>query len=175
MFTYDTFDRLRSSTNALGTLITLQYDKSGNILESVVKNQAGIILKKTATEYDRDNRPTRIIEYGNLENRTTTRTYDNVGNIISETNPNNQVIAYTYDAQNRVKTTTLSNGVKTENIYDKNGNMISQGIISSDKILTTKSTYDGDNRKISTTDASNNTTSYTYNKLNQITSAIDPK
>jgi len=164
-FTYDGYDRLITSTDANGTITTMQYDKSGNILESIVKNQAGTILKKTTTEYNRDNRPLSVTEYGNQTNRTTMRTYDNIGNVISEINPNNQSTTYTYDSLNRVKTTTLPNGVKTENTYDTNGNIIQQQIISPDKILTTTSTYDRDNRKISTTDASGNTTNYTYNKL----------
>lgn len=174
-FTYDGYDRLSRSTDAGGTVTTMGYDKNVNILESVVRNQAGTIIKKATTEYNRDNHPTKLTEYGNTANRITTRIYDNVGNVVSETNPNNQTTTYTYDALNRTKTTTLPNGVKTENTYDKNDNIIRLQVISPTKTLTTTSAYDRDNRKISTTDASGNITSYAYNKLGQIIQTLDPK
>jgi RHS repeat-associated protein len=174
-FTYDGYDRLSTSTDANGTITTMSYDKNGNILESVVRNQAGTILKKTTTEYNRDNHPTKLTEYGSQANRITTRIYDTIGNVVSETNGNNQTTTYTYDSLNRTKTTTLPNGIRTENTYDKAGNITKQQVISPDKTLTTTSTYDRDNRKTSTTDASGNITSYVYNKLGQIIQTLDPK
>ncbi len=175
-FTYDGYDRTQTTKDANNTTTTIIYDNNGNILDTTVKNPNNTIIKHTSTEYDRDNRPTRVTEYGNgTTRRITTRVYDQNGNVTGETDPNNSTTTSTYDSLNRVSTTTLTNGLATSNIYDKNSNIIEQRIQNWPTTLTTRSSYDRDNRKISTTDASNNTTTYTYNSLSQITRSVDPK
>ena len=175
-FTYDGYDRILMSTDAAGTLTTIGYDNNGNIIDTTIKNQDSVLIKHTSTEYDRDNRPTKITEYGEwATRRITTRVYDPNGNVVSETDPNNNTTTSTYDALNRPQTTTLANGLTTTNIYDQNSNLVEQRIQNGSTILTTRSTYDRDNRKISTTDASSNTTTYQYNSLNQITRVTDPR
>jgi YD repeat-containing protein len=53
--------------------------------------------------------------------------------------------------------------------------MISQSIVSPENTLTTLYSYDSDGRMISETDTLGNTSSYTYNKLNQLIQVLDAK
>lgn len=111
---------------------------------------------------------------GTQASRDTTSTYDENNNLLTTTDANSHTTILTYDALGRKKTTTLPNGLKSEYFYDANSNLIETKVTSGDKILQTTAIYDKDNRKISSTDASSNTTRYEYNKLGQVTNVIDP-
>ena len=115
-------------------------------------------------------------------------TYDNDGNVISITDAEKQSIQYTYkegthdietatlptgitytytyyDNTHNVKTCTSSDGQVKTYIYDNYGNVISQTTTHNSITTSATSVYTTDgNRLVSTTDATGNTTTYSYNE-----------
>jgi RHS repeat-associated protein len=56
--------------------------------------------------------------------QTTTKTYDNNGNLLSVTDPDGHVTSYTYDSLNRLASQTTTTGVTTSYTHDPNGNVL---------------------------------------------------
>ena len=172
-FTYDGYDRLITSLDANGTSTSIIYDQWGNIIETNQKNNTGLLLTKTVYTYDILGRVTKTSLSEDIS-RDTLYTYDAGDNLLTETDANGHTTTSTYDALGRLKLTTLANGLISENFYDANGNLVETQIKNGDKIITTRATYDKDNRKVATLDANGNTTRYVYNKLGQIITVTDP-
>ena len=117
----------------------------------------------------------------------TTRTYDLAGNLKSVTDPNGHITGYTYDFLNRLTDTTDANLNTTTRGYDADGN---QNYITDGYTAYTMA-FDGLHRRVSITDlhqkatvftydgvnlvhrvdALNQTTSYSYDRRNQLTGA----
>jgi len=87
-------------------------------------------------------------------------TYDAVGNLKTSTDALNNTTSFDYDNLNQLKTVTLPNGIdlKTEYSYDANGNRTQ--VINKNKSESQPVTY--------------NTTSYSFNNLDLLTSITDP-
>ena len=79
----------------------------------------------------------------------TTITYDNVGNVLSVTDPLNQTIEYEYDDINRQ--VLIKDAADYETIF----------------------VYDNGNNLISVTDANKHTTNYEYDSLDRLTKTIN--
>lgn len=173
-FIYDGYDRLITSTDANNTQTTLTYDKGGNILSVTLKDSNNNIQSRETRIYDILGRLMSQTQDGTIP-RTTTYTYDAGNNILTATDANHNTTVYTYDTLGRKKTITLPSGLISTYIYDQNSNLTTTTVQNGDKTLSMIATYDKDNRKMSSTDANNNTTKYEYNQLGQITRVIDPK
>ena len=103
--------------------------------------------------------------------------YDNNGNLIKVTDTNNGVTNYTYDALNQVKSKKLPNGAESTYTYDKNG-WLRQREETSNGASKQSYTYEYDKNgnRIKETKVSSGTTEttrYTYDVLNQLTSVVD--
>ncbi len=93
--------------------------------------------------------------------RTTKYEYDKAGNLIKETDCNNNFVVYEYNASNRLISVTDKSGAKFRVFYDKMGNVIKEVSPenynqASDNGPGTTYTYDSMNRLILTSDASGN-------------------
>lgn len=175
-FTYDKYDRLITSVDVVGTKTTLTYEKGGNILEVNQRDTTNTLIGQTIRTYDAEGRLVTNTEkaLSGGSDRVTRYTYDTDTNILTETDANNHTTTLTYDTLGRQKTILLPSGLLSIFTYDANSNIIKQEIKNGNKTLTTTATYDKDNRKTSTTDASGNMTHYVYNQLSQIVTVTDP-
>ena len=106
-------------------------------------------------------------------------TYDNNGNLTKVTDTNGGVTNYTYDALNQVKTKNLPNGAESTYTYYKNGWLTQReetSIGASKQSYTYE--YDKNGNRTKETKVSSGTTEttrYTYDVLNQLTSVVDKK
>jgi RHS repeat-associated protein len=82
------------------------------------------------------------------------RTYDDAGNMLTQTDGSGRTTAWTYNAANQVTSETVAYGTP--------------------QAATTTFAYDANGNLLSVTDPDNNTTSYTYNAQGEETSMTDP-
>jgi RHS repeat-associated protein len=196
-YTYDGNDRITqvmfngttTCTPSAGTCVQYTYDAAGNLTQRV--DASGT----TTYSYDYANRPTaKTTPQG-----STSVTYDGVGNVTTYTDAGGTV-SYGYDAVNNVTSVTEPSGAKTTMGYDKNNRRTSisypNGVNVSlsyneagqeKKVSATRPggtttfvsrTYDysigGKNTALrwKVTDESSNATSYGYDVLGRLTSAV---
>jgi RHS repeat-associated protein len=178
-----------------GPTTTTEYDFVGRVLKVTDP-----LNNVTSTTYDDAGRvvtvkapPVPILPSGTAR-PTTTSEYDKNGNVLKITDPDGRIVANTYDALNRLLTTTQdpnSTGytglnIIVTNTYDEVGNKTK---VKDGKNQETLFEYDGLNRntkitdpaanfvtfgfnpvnKISRTDSLDQVTNYTYDKRNRLT------
>ena len=91
-FEYDSIGRIKSSTAPEG-ITEYTYDANGNVL--TVKNAKGTITRT----FDALN---RVKTYTDSRGNTVKYEYDEVGNLIKLTYPDNTAVEYTYDLNNNL-------------------------------------------------------------------------
>lgn len=142
-FAYDNRDQLRTLTRSNGVASSYDYDPVGRVL-SLIHAKGSTVLNSQTYQYDevgnRRNYETNIAQplitqpvtggnYDNdnklLSNSDKTFTYDDNGNLKTETGPEGTTI-YTWDSRNRLKSLALPNGQTITFLYDFAGNMIRQ-------------------------------------------------
>jgi RHS repeat-associated protein len=147
-FTYDANFWPQLASDTLGPVVSFTFNANGTMASKAV----GYDLTQTsgkATTYTYD-------QYGNLASETdalgrqTTYVYDNLGRKTSMTAPGGGATTYDYDALGHLKTVTAPLGRVTTYVYDNNGN------------------------KTSETDANNHTTTYEYDELNRLSKVTYP-
>jgi YD repeat-containing protein len=126
--------------------------------------------------YDRFGNQTSIIRDigpGRL-NQLTTIGYSAVGDPISITDPRATTTTNAYDAARRRTTTTAPNRLLTAYSYDPDGHVIqSQQSINGTVLRSTSATYTLTGKPATTTDGNNNTTSFSYDLLDRVSSVKD--
>lgn len=189
---YDAVDRLVSVDDGF-VITTYQYDDNDNLTQVLSGNTT---TQYTYNELDRKTKHAQ----GSFE---TNFLYDEEGNLTSTTDPENQIITYTYDKLNRQTAVNypIKNGsvdlIETSGIttqYDGNNNITHITETKTNGYTDeTVNVYDGFDRLISTTqrglaityayDNNGNragvssdagTTTYTYDSMNRIASAVTP-
>ncbi|WP_246483938.1 DNRLRE domain-containing protein [Heyndrickxia vini] len=89
--------------------------------------------------------------------------YDEIGNLLTETDPKGHKKSYVYDAMDRLKELTLLNSTKVTYEFDKNGNNTNKSIISSDgKTQTFHYEYDRNDQLKQVTDPLGGLAIYQY-------------
>jgi len=152
---YDSYNAPTSMTTANGATTTYTYDNYNN--------------KKSATnEYNQTTTYSYDV-YGNLVEKFSK------GNLLKEVRPDGTVIRHTYDSSSNVlsTTTTLADGTvtTTASTYDAFNRMTS----TTDELgQTTTYSYDARGNKVSTIDAENRETVYTYNNHNKLIKTTYP-
>ncbi|WP_159434959.1 tandem-95 repeat protein [Rubritalea squalenifaciens] len=167
---------LASLTDANGVVTSFSHDSLGREQGMTVKDAAGNVLRSESYTYD-DN--------GNRLTTTTTRTKQD-GTV------DTLVTSFTYDAENRVRVTTLPDGSTTEVIYnsfgkqqktidqlqretlyeyDDRGNLVKTTY--HDNTFST-TTYDLENRSVASTNRMGVTTYFVYDALGRMTATILP-
>ena len=162
------------------------YDFDGNLSETVYPGGTGRIV---TYQYDVLDRMTFVGDTGDGSYTGTGYSYDNNGNILSCTLPNNEAITNTYDALNRVVSITATNiGTSDQNHkapytayygYDQVGNRVLDFEYMHDQGSRTGNfAYDGQYRLTSQMESKGNTTvtdGYTYDVAgNRLTETIQP-
>jgi RHS repeat-associated protein len=192
-WTYNKFDEPLSYTDGRGFTTTYSYDSEGNLLNVTYPDGSSVshtysatngALLSTTTASDK----TTTYAYdsaGDLTKLTsplgeiTTMGYDAAGRLTSKTSPRGNVsgataseftTTYTYDADDRLLTTTDPLGHTTTTTYDKVGNIITT---TDPRGNTTTNTYDAANHLTKVTAANGTTTTSTYDAVGNLATRID--
>ena len=185
--TYDSMNRVASSTDALEVTTTYSYDTMGNLIQTVkALNEEN--SRKTAYTYDPMGRMTSTTDsmqgavsaaYDELGNMTaltdpnggvTKYEYDKMGQLIAETSPLGSKTTYTYNAAGLLTESVNARKQSTKYTYDKAGRITSM----TDELGTTKYTYDANGNVLTVTDASG-TITWEYDALNRVTGYTDAR
>ncbi|MGW5658598.1 golvesin C-terminal-like domain-containing protein [Streptomyces sp. NPDC003758] len=211
-FVYDERGRVTKVTDAKQKVTTQTYDTFGRLLVNTVpkKQDAGILITTPAPEYDANDNVTKSTAPNGA---VSTAVYDNADQITSATGPANNLTAprtstYTYDRVGNLKTTTEPKGtatttdatdyVTTNNYnqiyqvtsvvnaagdkvsyeYDSVGNVVTvidpkKNATADTTDYTTKTAYDLDHRATTVTDAAGKFTRQTYDKDSLVVSTTD--
>ncbi|MGX4668687.1 DNRLRE domain-containing protein [Cerasibacillus sp. JNUCC 74] len=190
-YTYDANDELKKVDLPNASTVSYDYDKNGNNTKKTI----GVGEKKQlfSYAYDEDNKVTSVVD---PLNHKTSYAYDDNDNLVETTLPNGQVIKNTYDQADRIDNIYYNNDLAFEFVKDKNDNetvivdkrnqlkkeqgfdaknrMTSQVMKkNNDTIGTVTWKYPNDSDKLESTKFSHGgteqTTSYSYNKLEQNT------
>lgn len=138
-----------------GRMIT-STDGKGNITEYTYNALNQVINKKV---------PFNVENNGNIEYANYSYSYDNEGNVTSESVTSGVTNRYTYDYRNRL--TQASSGSQTvKYVNDDVGNMIQYNTANGTQVH--KYVYDGLNRLTKYTDALNHSETYTYDSNSDI-------
>lgn len=184
--------QLESVTNALGHITNYNsYDANGRLTQMTDANGLA-----TAYTYDLRGRVlTQVQTPPTGPTRTTSYTYDDVGQLETVTAPNGTILTYAYDAAQQLTSVTDNSGNKIEYGYDLNGNLTDEDIKDSSSTLksTVDTTYDARDRidtinsagsisdllfdalgnLTSETDPNTNATTHSYDPLNRVTETVD--
>lgn len=161
-WTYDAMGRVLTRTLPLGQVETFTYDVIGNVQTRTDFN--GNLITYA---YDDNDRVTSIT-YAQ-DNSVETFSYDDLGNRLTATHTldsHTRTWAYTYDVMSRLKTETQPNGDQLAYTYDVNGNKTELTITyANGDIRVERFTYDALNRLKTVKDAAGNLTTYEYDTV----------
>jgi RHS repeat-associated protein len=180
---YDGNNRLTKMIEADGSISLFSYNKTGQRTRADYGNGLFVNYAYTATSPD-----WTVIEgptIGRIERKFTadgklggwvtpegeiTFTYDAVGRLWREKQPNGQITEYTYDAAGRaIQTKDLTTGATSSKTYNIGGQLLTE----TDSLgRTTSYTYDRNGKVASTTNGLGQT--YTYVYAGSKTTVIDP-
>ncbi len=157
---YNASARTLTSTSAEGRTTVSTVDDKGRV---VLVQVPGVL--DTSFSYDGNGRLNQVVQ----GDRTVTYAYDTNGNLASITDPLSQTTRFTYDLADRLQTETEPDNSVITFSYDQDGNMT--GLTPPGESQSTFG-YDNDNHLTSVTPpdvgTGNDTTTYTYNKANQV-------
>jgi RHS repeat-associated protein len=209
VYTYEPGGQVASVTDRTGMVSSYGYDARG--LRTTSTDPLG---KVTAYTYDLLGRQTKVVDPTGVEQNTAcdpvgrpaviwdltgaswVNTYDNDGNLLSETDPAGVTMAYTYtqrdqmatidwagsiisvrrwsytyDNAGRLATSTRPLGVAETFAYDQRGRRTTY---TNEQAKTTTFSYDGAGRQTGITTPSGKTTSWTYDAAGRMATAADP-
>lgn len=169
---YDGDSRVTQITDANGMVTTLAYDPRGWLLS-------------------------RTEASGTPQAETTSLSYDNIGQLIRATRPDNSYIAYQYDDAHRLTAVGDSSGNLIEYTLDAQGNRVEEQTFDAQNTLRREQRhvfdklghlisdigayqeaaqygYDDNENRVASIDSSGALTSSTFDALNRLTSMIDP-
>ncbi|GIN88534.1 tRNA nuclease WapA [Heyndrickxia sporothermodurans] len=106
--------------------------------------------------------------------RVSLKKYDEIGNLLNETNPKGSKKTYSYDSNNQLKSLTLPNSTIVSYEYDKNGKNTVKTITAGEKKQVFTYQYDEDNKVTSAIDPLNYETSFRYDDNDNLTQTILP-
>lgn len=189
--TYDTFGRPLATTvpkdQESGDLITTPapvYDANDNVTKATAPN--GAFSTAVYDAADQITSATAPKDTDTSDVRTSTYTYDKVGNLLTTVEPKGNLTTeagdYTttnaYDTIYQLTSVTNAEGHRVSYSYDDVGNPVKvvdpkKNATADPDDYTTKTAYDLNHRVVSVTDAAGNTTSRTYDKDSLVTSTTD--
>ena len=154
-FGYDGEDHVKDETLRDGTTVSNGYDALGRLTASGASG--------ASYTYDNLGR----LKTGAKNGVTLTNSYDNRGNLLSQSSPYGEV-AYTYDAADRRRTLTWPDGAYVTYAYDLASRLSS--ITQSDGLQLASFEYDGRDQRKTLTRPYGMTTSYGYNPVGLLAS-----
>jgi len=190
VLTYDKVGNVKTEKDKRNTVTTHSYDDLNRLLNSQKPDGNGNTVILVRNEYDGNNNLTAVIDANDnrtehsytrrnqldvttfADTTTISRSYDTVGNQLTETDEADQTVTFTYDNENRLASQTNHAQETTSFLYDKNGNQtsITKPIVANGTSILA---YDKLNRLSSITDPLNNVTQYKYDAANNMVTQID--
>ncbi len=191
--TYDNLGNVKTITDPLGYITSLDYDTHNNLIKTTAPSPMSYITNYTydandnLVQVDRETRDTgnpqqttaytydildRVASITDELGNTVFFTYDANGNRASVTDAENHVSSSVYDERNLLWKTTDALNQVTEYAYDLNGNLKE---IKDAKGNKTSYAYDGLSRLSATTYADVTSESYTYDSNSNLLTKKDPK
>ena len=171
-FDYDESGQLIGTTDALGRIVSLQYDNRGNVIERTNADGTKVFMeydsagnlvaqtdelnRKTSFVYDNRN---RLIQVFYPDGTTSSVRYDGAGRAVELTNERDNKSTFTYDAAGRLAESIVAVGeddATITNRYDVRGNLIE--MIAPDRVV-----LSGGNATVR-----GNVTQFTYDALNRV-------
>jgi RHS repeat-associated protein len=202
-YSYDSRDRLvrvadpPARAGIVAGVSTMRYDDLGRLTESV--NQVGA---RTTYSYDAFGRPVAVTEWvtttpGVVVPLTSRRTYDALGNVVTESSPMGATRTFEYSARGEVTRATDADGASsilgydvagrlvlatdplgrtTSTVYDPAGRPVRVEQRSSGGTLlrATEAVFDPNGNRIRSTDARGSVTVFEYDALDRLTAASYP-
>ncbi|WP_223789562.1 RHS repeat domain-containing protein [Marinicella meishanensis] len=168
-FEYNDANRLITKNEPLGKVTTYTYDGVGNVLSETTADRI--------TEYTYDpNRyfQTSITRKSDQGDAIISRTVDGHGNVLTETDPNQNQTTFTYDAFDRLLTASGPLGSGQSMTYDANGNVTEETTYNSTGNQTTTKEYDLANRLSRVTLPEGGVLSYTHDGNGNIKTETKP-
>jgi RHS repeat-associated protein len=168
-FTYDARGNLLTTTNPKGDVTTFAYDNAGNVGSTTDAEN-----RVTQFSYDARNRLVMVLD---ADLKTTQYGYDPKGNLTQVRDAKNQITTFVFDALDRLASATNPLGLSETFAYDGNGNLTST-INRNGQTL--RLDYDALNRLTSktrpptSTEAGDQSTTYTYDAVGNLTSVSNP-
>ena len=165
--TYNEINRLVAIEDQEGNSILYTYDSEGNRISEEIYDQEGVLRKALHLEYDADNRLQRVLHPDGASEQNT---YDEAGNLTTQTDPNGGHNQYAYDLLRRLTTLTEPGETFTRFGYDHYDHLAS---ITDPGDNTTAYTYDDLGRLLRTVSPDTNTTAYTFDESDNLLSSTD--
>jgi RHS repeat-associated protein len=167
-YTYTNLNKPVSIKFPSGSQQVVQYDAFGDLTSRALVSSSNTTLFSESFTYDANaNQLTKTDALGN----TTNYTYDAVGNLSKEVDPDGISTSYTYDANGNVTAKTDGLGNTTTFQYD-GANNLTATIFGGQTI--SSSTWDSQNHLLSFTDALGKTASYGLDCSENATAVTDP-
>lgn len=194
--TYDGYDRLVSTTDAMGNTTVQTYDANHNRdsfridgeLDDILGGAGNVRLSETAFQYDAMDRMTRVTEeffdtttqvaIGDGQSITQNFYSDN-SQVIRVIDDNNHETLTTYDTANRRSVVTDDKNNTITHDYDANSNVVTitevekSDLLNPDETFVTTHVYDNLDRLTRATDNANNVSNYGYDSRNNLTVQTD--
>src|ERR1035441_9694865 len=195
-YAYDGFDRLTTSTDAMGNVTTLNYDPNGNAISNRVNGElmdvpgsaGNVRLSATAYAYDNEDRLTTT-DASFFDTATqaaigtghaiTTIGYSANSQVLTNKDANTNVTVTLYDTADRVSVVTDPKSNTVTYSYDANHNVIKTAEVdlsdlgSPAQTIQTTNIYDSLNRLVQTVDQLGITNRYAYDSRNNRVQTID--
>jgi RHS repeat-associated protein len=171
---YDSTNSLQTVYDVFDRPTTYIYDNRGNVLTEI--DQVG---KKTNRTYnDRNEMESETVTIqeddgtGNMVevSQTTTFTYDNNGNLLTETDPLGNTQRYTYNQRGQLLTSTDPLGNTTSYTFSPRGNVLSKTDAEGNTVTYR---YDLRGNPLSITEGENDVTRFRYNEFGDRIEKID--
>jgi RHS repeat-associated protein len=167
--TYGPFNRLRTSTDALGNTTTNDINAKGNVLKTT--DPTGAV---TSFSYDSAGNPLTLT-FGGVQLKAG---YNLAGDLIRQEDGLGNVTTYTHDSNGNLKTQTHSlstpGGIRTlvrSTDYNRNGDVVK---VTDEEGGVTRTEYDAAGNKTAVIDARGNRTVYRYDERNKLIETIYP-
>lgn len=172
-YTYDAAQDLKTVTDNLGNRIEYTYDLKGNRIQDYTYDPNGTLVRQLDRSHDQRNRLASVNAAGSL----TQTIFDAVGNLRSETDPNNNpATLHTPDALNRlIRTLDRLDGV-TDYSYDINDRLVQVTAPgATDNRATTSYEYDDLGNRLKETSPDRSTTIYAHDAAGNVTGTTDAR
>jgi len=164
LYTFAYFTDHTTKTDPLGNTTTYYFDADGNMVKTVLPDGS-----EELTQINTDVRPVKMTDAIGGERHYT---YNEFGQILTETDPLGNVTTYTYDPRfQEIATITDPRGNTWTRTYDESGNLVT---ITDPLSCTTTMTYNGNGQLLTEENGEGHTFTYAYDASGNRTKIIDP-
>ena len=169
-YIYDTAHRLTAVEDPTGDSVMYTLDGAGHRQQTQILDSSGTLVRASSTVYNELGQLWQSLTSTKTTDSATVYSYDSQGNEVSISEPLQHTIADTYDALNRLHTSTDPAGGLTSYAYDADDDVTS---VTDPRGLVTSYTRDGfgDVTQLQSPDSGKAT--YTYDSAGNVATSLD--